>query len=194
MAWDTEGTKRKILEAAASEFAAFGPDGTTVDRIAMRAGVNKERIYSYFGGKREVFSRVLREELAKVAQAVPATSFAREDVGEYAGKVYDYHREHPELTRLLRWEGLAFDSEVPDEEQRREYYGYKSDAVADGQAHGAVTADIDSGHLVFLVLALAGWWSAVPQVARMLTGPADEAEHARRRAAVVLAARRLCQP
>ncbi|WP_116245021.1 TetR/AcrR family transcriptional regulator [Nocardiopsis sp. FIRDI 009] len=193
MARDTEGTKRRIREAAVSEFARFDPDGTTIERIAGAAGVNKERVYNYFGGKRSLFSTVLRDELAKVARAVPVESFATEDVGDYAGRVYDYHRERPELTRLLRWEGLAFDGEVSDEELRRRYYGYKSAAMSDGQEHGAVTRSIDADHLTFLVLSLAGWWSAVPQVARMLAGPPTEQEHARRRAAVVEAARRLAR-
>jgi len=43
MAWDTEGTKRRILEAAVDEFARLGPDGATIDRIARTAGVNQER-------------------------------------------------------------------------------------------------------------------------------------------------------
>ena len=47
MAWDIEGTKTKILTAALAEFAHNGPDGTTVAKIAARAGVNKERIYNY---------------------------------------------------------------------------------------------------------------------------------------------------
>lgn len=193
MARDPERTKRKILDAAVEEFALHGPDGTTVERIARAAGVNKERVYNYFGGKRELFSAVLRAELAKVAHAVPVESFAAEDVGDYAGRVYDYHREHPTLTRLLRWEGLAFDGEVPDEEERRGYYSYKTAAVADGQAKGTITTSIEADHLMFLVLSLAGWWSAAPQVARMITGPATEEEHARRRASVVKAAQRLAQ-
>ncbi|HDL7101042.1 TPA: TetR family transcriptional regulator [Yersinia enterocolitica] len=191
MAWDTEGTKRRILKAAVTEFAHLGPDGTTVDRIAKSAGVNKERIYNYFGDKRELFSTVLRSELAEIAKAIPVTSFATEDIGEYAGHAYDYHCEHPELSRLMRWEGLTFDGEVPDEAQRRDYYGCKIQAVADGQIQGTVTRALDPDHLAFLVLALAGWWSAVPQVARMFTGRDDDREHARRRASVVEAARRL---
>ena len=83
---------------------------------------------------------------------------------------------------------------MPDEEQRREYYGYKTAAIADGQAERAVTGEFGPGHLIFLVLALAGWWSAVPQVARMIAGEATDAEHARRRASVVTAARRLARP
>ena len=51
MAWDTEGTRRRLRDAALVEFAARGFDGTTVGSIAERAGVNKERLYSYFGGK-----------------------------------------------------------------------------------------------------------------------------------------------
>ncbi|WP_130874930.1 TetR family transcriptional regulator [[Pseudopropionibacterium] massiliense] len=194
MAWDTEATKRRILDAASAEFATHGPDGTTVERIAGAAGVNKERVYNYFGGKRELFARVLRDELATVAQALPVSSFAEEDIGEYAGRVYDYHLEHPELGRLLRWEGLAFDAEVPDEEQRREYYGYKTAAVVAGQRAGVVAEEIDPDHMVFLILSLAGWWSSVPQVARMLTGPDTDAERARRRDSVVRAARRIARP
>ena len=191
VAWDTEGTKRKIKDAATVEFADRGPDGTTIEQIAKKAGVNKERVYNYFGGKKELFAAVLRDELVQVAQSVPVASFAREDVGDYAGRVYDYHRERPELIRLLRWEALAFDGEVPDEAQRREYYGYKSAAVVGGQEAGTITRDIDAAHLILFVLSIAGWWSTVPQVARMLCGPPSEEEHRVRRAAVVTAARRL---
>lgn len=191
MAWDTEGTKRKILKAAVGEFARHGPDGTTVERIAKSAGVNKERVYNYFGDKRSLFTAVLRNELAQVALALPVKSFAVEDIAQYAGHVYDYHCQHPELSRLMRWEGLAFEGEVPDEDLRREYYSYKTRAIADGQRQGALTDALDADHLTFLVLALAGWWSTVPQVARMLTGVDSLEEHARRRASVVEAARRL---
>lgn len=194
MAWDTEGTKRRILEAAVDEFARLGPDGATIDRIARTAGVNKERVYNYFGDKRGLFSAVLRSELAKVAQAVPVESFAVEDVGDYAGRVFDYHEAHPALSRLMRWEGLSFEGEVPDEAQRRTYYGYKVRAVERGQQQGMVTTALPADHLAFLVLALAGWWSAVPQVARMLTGEDDARERERRRASVVEAARRLARP
>lgn len=193
MAWDTEGTKQKILEAAVAEFSENGPDAATIERIARSAGVNKERVYNYFGDKRALFATVLRNELAKVAMSVPVTSFAEEDVGDYAGRCFDYHCEHPELSRLLRWEGLTFSSEVPDEELRREYYGHKTQAARAGQQQGTVTGAIDADHLTFLVLALAGWWSAVPQVARMLTGADDRPERVRRRASVVEAARRLAK-
>ena len=90
MAWDTEGTKRKIKDAATAEFTRYGPAGTTVERIAKRVGVNKERVYNYFGSKDRLFSVILRDELTKVAQAVPPAFDEGEDAGDYAGRLYDY--------------------------------------------------------------------------------------------------------
>lgn len=84
MAWDVEGTKRKIIDAATREFTVRGPDGTTMERIAKLAGVNKERVYNYFGSKPELFEVVLREKLAVVAQTVPVDSFTPDGIGEYA--------------------------------------------------------------------------------------------------------------
>src|SRR5450631_3408784 len=67
MAWDTEGTRRRLKEAAAIEFAEHGPDGTTMARIAERAGINKERLYKYFGDKQALFESVLSDEASRTA-------------------------------------------------------------------------------------------------------------------------------
>jgi AcrR family transcriptional regulator len=195
VAWDTEGTKRKILDAATTEFAARGLDGTTVERIAKLAGVNKERVYNYFGGRPALFAQVLQEQLAVAALNVPVESFASEDITDYAGRLYDYHRQHPELMRLLQWEALAFTSEVPDEQHRRQHYSRKNAAIVAGQSAGTLTTAIEPDLLNFLLLSLAAYWAALPQVARMITGaPLDPDEDARRRASVVEAARRLASP
>ena len=87
-----------------------------------------------------------------------------------------------------------FDNEVPDEDLRRTIYHDKTAAVLEGQKAGVVTKDIDAAQLMMFILSIAGWWSTVPQVARMLCGPLSEEEHARRRAAIVQAARRLATP
>ena len=91
----------------------------------------------------------------------------------------------------MRWEGLYFDAEVPDEELRSTYYNQKIQAIHAGQAAGTLATTIDADHLAFLILSIAGWWSAVPQVARMFTGPETDAEHARRRESVITAAQLL---
>ena len=193
MSWDTEGTKQKILKAAISEFALHGPDGTTVDKIAKIAGVNKERIYNYFGAKRDLFAVVLSNELIKVAQSVPLKSFEEEDIAEYAGRVYDYHCVHPELSRLLLWEGLIYSSqEVPNENIRCENYNCKIEAIKKEQNEGRVTDEIEASYLTFMILALANSWFMLPQVARMFTPIEDiDNPHEKRRAMIIEAAKRL---
>ena len=142
-----------------------------------------------------MFSAVLRDELTRVAEAVPPAFDAGEDVGDYAGRLYDYHRQRPELIRLLCWEALTFDDEVPEEELRREHYQRKIAGVRSGQDVGFLTRDVDPGALMLVLMSLTGWWSTVPQVARMLCGPLDDEEaHERQRAVVVDAARRLAVP
>jgi len=49
--WSVEETKAKLKAAAVQEFAEHGLAGTSAEHIARRAGVNNERIYSYFGSK-----------------------------------------------------------------------------------------------------------------------------------------------
>jgi AcrR family transcriptional regulator len=102
MSWDTAGTRRWLKEAATVEFAEHEPDGTTMARIAERAGINKERLCKYFGDKRALFEIVLCDELAKLAAAVTPAAAGPADVGEFAGRTFGYHAEHPELARLLQ--------------------------------------------------------------------------------------------
>ncbi|NBE96842.1 TetR/AcrR family transcriptional regulator [Nonomuraea sp. KC401] len=196
MAWDVEGTKRRIYEAALAEFAERGPDGTTVDRIAKRAKINRERVYNYYGDKASLFSTVIRGELEKLAAAAPLVITCPTDLGEWAGRTFDYQRAHPDLARLVLWEGLADTGSVSDEMTRTQLYAGKAKAVAQAQQAGLVDATIDPAHLIFLIIALSSYWSAAPQIARMLSGgdARDGAEAARRRAAVVHAAQRIAAP
>ena len=194
MAWNTALTRQRLQDAATVEFAAYGLAGTTMERIAARAGINKERLYNYFGAKERLFATVLSSELAKVAEAVPVELLAEVEIGEFAGRVFDYHADHPELARLMQWEALAYGfGPVPDESARATFYRHKVAGFRRAQRNGTLRDDPDAARLYFLVLGLAAWWFVVPQIARMLTGVDGQqpGERALRRAAVVTAARRL---
>ena len=198
MAWDTEGTRRRLKEAATVEFAERGPDGTTMERIARRAEINKERLYRYFGDKESLFEAVLADELQRLASSVVRPEGGLEDIGEFAGRTFDYYSANPQLARLLLWEGLATATggSVADEINRTSHYKSKARAYAAAQHEGVLSHDLPPEHLVFLIIGLAAWWFSVPQLARMLTGAEDGEpnEHARRRASVVRAAERLARP
>jgi AcrR family transcriptional regulator len=196
MGWDVEGTKKRIYQAALAEFAAHGPAATTIDRIARRARINRERVYNYFGDKAKLFSIVISREVEAIAPAVPLTITSVADVGEFVGRTFDYQRAHPDLARLVLWEGLLDTGAVADEASRSRIYTEKAAAIAAAQKAGIIDDGIAPGHLVFLLIALSSYWSAAPQTARMLSGSDvdDEAEVAARRAAAVEAAQRIVTP
>ncbi|MFB7666358.1 TetR family transcriptional regulator [Kitasatospora sp. NPDC056138] len=199
MAWDTAKTKRLLLDAAVDEFAAFGPEGARIDRIAAAAGVNKERIYPYFGGKRQLFAAVVQRELEQLAAAVPLTEpdGRTVDVPEYAGRVFDYHLAHPHLLRLLQWEALYAEADGPvaGEEQRAAHYAEKVAALSPGRRGGTgsaqAQAQLPPKELLYALVALVGWQFAAPQLARMILGGTAGEDPVARRAAVVDMMRRL---
>lgn len=192
MAWDVEGTKRKILDAASAEFVAYGEHGTTIERIAKRAGVNKERVYNYFGGKTELFAVVLREKVADGAGSVPFRPTGVDEITEFEERLFDYNRDHPELIRLLMWEALAYTDQVPDEAKRVEMYRRRTDELRAGQQSGTLTGALEPDMLHVLLLSLAGYGAFLPHVVRMVTG--TDVTDDRYRTAVVEAARRLAAP
>jgi AcrR family transcriptional regulator len=192
MARNVEETQHKLRAAATVEFAEHGVDGTTVTRIAARAGVNKERLYAYFGDKDALFDEVLTEALEELSRAVAPDGLRFDDLGEFAGRTFDYYGQHPELARLLLWEGLRGTPPV-SATARVEHYGHKIAATAQAQRDGVIDDRIDAGHLMFMIIGLSAWWFSVPQLATMMTGAEADApgERARRRAFVVEAAKRL---
>ena len=49
-------TRDRIFRAAAAVFAEHGPAGARIHDIASRAGVNRQRLYAYFGRKHELYT------------------------------------------------------------------------------------------------------------------------------------------
>lgn len=186
VAADASSTRTRLLAAAREEFAAHGIAGARVDRIARLAGVNKERIYGYFGSKERLFDAVVAE--AKI-EHVTALGNPSGDLAEYVGRLYDYHRDHPTLLRLLLWEALYYGSEPPaDAGRRTALYGDKIDALA-----GALGAEPnrDTAATLHTLIGLAVWPHAMPQLRRfMLYADDEETAHRAIRSQVVNFARR----
>ncbi|MEU6593798.1 TetR family transcriptional regulator [Streptomyces sp. NPDC046881] len=188
---DPEATKARIFDAAVAEFARHGIAGARIDRIATEAKANKQLIYAYFGNKAELFSKVLGTCMVDLAAAVPVDP---DDVEGWVDRLLDYHATHPELLRLLFWEGIEYGSaELPDESARQDHYARKVAALEDGQARGVITDAIPAGDLLILITALTNWMAVVPQMRRILAGTRDS-DRDRLRASVKEAARRLVAP
>ena len=54
-----ENTRALILEAARTEFAATGYDGTSIRGVARTAGVDPRLVHHYFDGKSDLFAAVM---------------------------------------------------------------------------------------------------------------------------------------
>jgi AcrR family transcriptional regulator len=180
---DADGTRARILEAAAEEFGALGIAGARIDRIAVNAAANKAMIYRYFGSKDELFDAVFT---AHVVQFLEAARFDASDLPGYAERLYDSYQDDPRTLRLTHWYQL----ERPDSAPLRAIAGSHQDklrGIAEAQEAGRLPADYAPVELLALVRGIAmSWDNLAPELG---TKPPKFRE--RRRAIVRDAVRRL---
>ena len=110
-------TRRKILDAAIDRFAASGFAGTTVEDIAVAAGVNKQRIYAYFNSKQGLFEAALLAVFQEVGicstEAVKRAADEPEKLSSIMlEEFFRVHQGHPALHRLLGWANLQENESV----------------------------------------------------------------------------------
>ncbi|MER5474976.1 TetR family transcriptional regulator [Streptomyces sp. NPDC002685] len=187
---DSSATKARLLDAAFTEFAAYGIAGARVDRIAEAAAANKRLIYAYFGNKEQLFDEVLQRAMTAGAESVP---FDVEDLPGYAGAIFDHLVARPDLMRLRLWKLLERPTATglePDAFRR------KAAEVADAQRRGEVAQEMEPADLLTMVLAAAqAWFWAAEGVDAEEAGQSWSPQRlALHRAAVVEAARRISEP
>ncbi|MFI7529064.1 TetR/AcrR family transcriptional regulator [Nocardia salmonicida] len=163
----SDATRQALLRAARAEFAQYGLAGARVDRIAEAAGVNKERIYGLFGSKDRLFDVIIVDTMREFMEVVQP--LAETEPGDYVGKLFDYHRDNPQLLRLLLWEGLHRGADAHDiDGWRADHYVRKFDRA---QEQFGVDEQ-QAGRLLLALCGLANWSHAVPQTTRLLLGDA----------------------
>ena len=187
---DAAASKQRLLTAAAAEFVAHGVAGARVDRIAAAAGANKRLIYDYFGDKDALFDAVLDRFTDDAVDAVPIDA---DDLPTYAGRLFDYHCEHPDLLRLVTWARLEGRTTVSAQEQRRASYRRRAAAIDEVQRRGAVTNTLGGSQLLDMIESLAVGWTAAAR--GVLATPRQlKAERAAQRQAITEAVRRIVNP
>ncbi|WP_197717217.1 TetR/AcrR family transcriptional regulator [Glycomyces terrestris] len=133
---DAERTKAKLLDAALTEFAANGYQGARVSAIAARAGVNKQLVSYYFGGKEGLYRAIQREwldaEREHDAPDVPPEELMR----WYLRK----NLADPRIVRLVLWQSLADDE--PEEESSADIEA-EQERMRARQAQGDFAPDLD---------------------------------------------------
>src|SRR5262249_25002127 len=109
---DSKATRKSLLNAAATLFAARGFDGVTVAEVARQARANKALINYHFGGKLQLYRTIVREMFAELLGRVePLRADARppdQVLREFIAIVGDTaHRRRPHLSRMMLREVIA---------------------------------------------------------------------------------------
>lgn len=164
---DTGSRRQRLLEAALEEFASRGPAGARVESIARSAGVNKQLITYYFGGKEGLYREMLRWCFAQ-----PDADFGADPVsGDLGDMLVGFFRrvtDDPRWLRLLQWEALGEDP-IDDDNRRTHYHGLVAFAEQ-GKVDGWFPSDFDADLLFLTLQGAAEYPSAYPQLTGLVTG------------------------
>lgn len=183
-----QASRRRLLDAAAIEFAEHGVAGGRVDRISAEAKVSKAQLYAYYRSKEGLFDAVLADHADSIVDAVPLTA---DDLPGYAVRLYDAYLASPRLVRLAAWARLERtpSGHLFSESAEKP----KIEAIAQAQRDGHVDAGLPPVDVHSMVISLAMTWS--PGSLTFAATPADRAaEHDRRRESLATAVRRAFEP
>jgi TetR/AcrR family transcriptional regulator len=159
---DAERSCRRLLDAAMEEFAAKGYAGARVQDIADRAGLNKQLINYYFGGKEGLYQALHRRWLKSEA------TFNDPEVplDELVTRYLHHALRDPRGVRLSAWQGLSegpgADAGVDDREDL-------SDLERRKEA-GELGDDLDPGAVMMLLIGAVSASTVMPQMVRRIFG------------------------
>jgi TetR/AcrR family transcriptional regulator len=159
---DSERTRAALIAAATAEFAAKGRDGARVSEIAERAGVNKQLISYYFGGKDGLYQAILRQwEDQEEQLGEPGI-----DLAELATRYLQVGHAQPDLQRLFLRECLvqdvtdvAHEPDAPDLEPLRA-----------AQQAGQIAAELDPAFVLLALQSIVVAGAQFPGDVKRLTG------------------------
>jgi TetR/AcrR family transcriptional regulator len=167
---DAERSRRCLLSAALDEFAAKGFAGARVQDIASRAGVNKQLISYYFGGKEGLYRELQRSwQETEAGFGGPGRPIA-----ELALRYLHDGLADPRPARLMLWRGLdPAQDQPPDDSSVLEDLA----SMRQRQASGELTADLDPRFLRLALMAVVMAPMMMPHLTEKVFGLApDSAE------------------
>jgi AcrR family transcriptional regulator len=165
---DPDRTRRLLLDAAATEFAAHGYAGARISAIAARAGVNQQLISYYFDGKEGLYQAladVWRQRQSELA--APGTPLP-EQIRRYALEALS----NPDGVRLFAWSGLEYTGPEsdPDHAPRSERLRGSVEEVRTLQSAGRLPAEVDPACLTIMLMAAAMATTTLPHVIEGMCG------------------------
>ncbi|SEG82685.1 DNA-binding transcriptional regulator, AcrR family [Thermomonospora echinospora] len=159
---DPDRTRKRILDAAAAEFAAHGYAGARISAIAARAGVNQQLISYYFDGKEGLYQAISQHWRQRESELAPPGMPLPEQIHQYALEALN----NPDGVRLMAWSGLEYTGPEtdPDHAPRAERLQRSIDEISALQAAGRLPAEVDPACLTVMLMAAAMATTTLPHV------------------------------
>lgn len=143
-----EDTRQKLYEAAVDLIAERGYSATTVDDIALRAGVAKGTVYYNFASKTELFEELLRHGIGLLTnqfREVSANVPPREAVAALIRTQLEFIQRYRAFAQLLLSEMWRTNREWQQTLRllREEVIGVIAEVIQAGVRSGDFPADLD---------------------------------------------------
>lgn len=167
---------RLLIEAAIPEFAQHGYAGARTDRIARRAGVNKQLLFYYFGSKAGLYRAVMDEAVTQLDRAARNVRNAPEHAAgrlrEELRSAFEALADAPDLARLLVRGAFDREEDAAADLPTRNLANRLAQAVSDGQGLGHYRDDADPQSVARqAVVLLLGYFALEGSL--MQNGPAE---------------------
>lgn len=163
-----------ILTAAAEEFARYGYKGTSMNAIALRAGLPKANLHYYFNSKLGLYVEVMRHILELWDNAFdhltvdddPATALTN-----YIRIKMEFSRKQPQASKIFAMEvisGCECLSSHFNQDYRDWFRGRT--AVFEGWIAAGKMDAVDPMHLIFLIWSSTQHYADFSDQIRRITG------------------------
>lgn len=165
---DADRSHQRLLDAALHEFAAKGYAGARVQDIADRAGLNKQLINYYFGGKEGLFKAIQQHWLEHEA------TFNEPGIGldELTVRYLREGLSDPRVVRLSAWCGLAEQRCEMAREHALDRAGERED-LSDFERRkeaGELAEDLDPAAVLMMLMGAVSIPIVMPQLVRRVFG------------------------
>ena len=144
-----------ILDAALNVFSKFGFRGSTIDQIALEAGLSKPNILYYFDSKETIHAMLLSRLLEKWLEPLERMQDSNDPVAEicaYVTRKLEMARDYPRESRLFANEILQGAPHIINELSGplHDLTQLKADLIQSWVAAGKI-APVDPHHLIFSI-------------------------------------------
>jgi len=98
-----EEKKAQIREASLELFATEGYHGTSISKIARKAGISKGLLYNYFDSKEDVIRNILEDGIDKMIESLDMNKdgvLESHELEYYIHDIFDKLKENPEFWKL----------------------------------------------------------------------------------------------